>query len=241
MGYPRARPIGRGKELLNHQLQPLDVANVPKWISVAAPIRDRNLSRPMAPLQYEPAWRPQGRMTMSVDMPLPLLDIVNQVLGAEMRAEWDEECLNLEVSNFNMWKQACTLWKQTGWVSKRVALAANHRAEEERATRYAPEMSQTAAPPTMAMSLEQPLTVNADPIEAAVTEDETAMPVTPSPYGEQAAELTPKVELAEPIGELTIDTDAETVVPSPVRRASVSDASPPREISPRSRNKSASQ
>ena len=52
-----------------------------------------------------------------------------------MRAEWDEECLNLEVSNFNMWKQACTLWKLTGWVSKRVALAANHRAEEERAAR----------------------------------------------------------------------------------------------------------
>ena len=80
-----------------------------KWISVAAQIRDRNLSRRMAPLQYEPAWRPQGRMTMSGDMPLPLLDIANQVLGAEMRAEWDEECLYLEVSNFNMWKQACTL------------------------------------------------------------------------------------------------------------------------------------
>ena len=102
-------------------------------------------------------------------------------------------------------------------------------------------MSQTAAPPTMAMSLEQPLRVYADPIEAEVTEDETAMPVTPSPSGEHAAELTPNVELAEPIGELTIDTDAETVVPSPVRRASVSDASPPREISPRSRNKSANQ
>ena len=77
MGYPRARPLGRGKELLNHQLHHLDVANVPNWISVAAQIRDRNLSRRMAPLQYEPAWGPQGRMTMSGDMPLPLLDIVN--------------------------------------------------------------------------------------------------------------------------------------------------------------------
>ena len=67
----------------------------------------------------------------------------------------------------------------------------------------------------MAMSLEQPLTVNADPREAAVTEDETAIPVTPSPSGEHAAELTPNVELVEPIGQLTIDTDAETVVPSP--------------------------
>ena len=90
----------------------------------------------------------------------------------------------------------------------------------------------------MAMSLEQPLAVDAGPVEAEVAEDETAMPVTPSPSGEHAAELTPNVELAEPIGELTIDTYAETVVPSPSKRASVSDASPPREISPRSRNKS---
>ena len=104
-------------------------------------------SQPVAskgPLQYEPAWRPQRRMTMSGDMPLPLLDMVNQVLGAEMRAERDEECLNLEVSNSDVWKQTCTLWRQTGWISKRVALAANHRAEEERAARYAPQMSQTA-------------------------------------------------------------------------------------------------
>ena len=240
-GNSRARPIGRGKELLNHQLRQLDVANVPKWISVAARIRDRNLSRRMAPLQYEPAWRPQGRMTMSGDKPMPLLDMVNQVLGAEMRAEWDEECLNLEVSNFEVWKQACTLWIQTGWMSKRVALAANHRAEEERAERCAPQMSQSAAPPNMAMSLEQLLTVNAAPVEAEVAEDETAMPVTPSPSGEHAAELTPNEELAEPIGELTIDTDAETTVLSPARRTSVSDVSPPREVSPRSSYKSAIQ
>ena len=107
---------------------------------MAAQIRDRILSRRMAPLQYEPALRQQGCMTLPGDMPLPLLDIVNQVLGAEMRAEWNEECLNLEVSNFNMLKQACTLWKRTGWVSKRVALAANHRAEEKRAARYAPQI-----------------------------------------------------------------------------------------------------
>ena len=147
-------------------------------------------------------------------------------------------CLNLEVSNFDVWKQACALWKQAGWVSKHVALAANHRAEEERAARYAPQPLQ---PPTMAMSLEQPLTVEANANEAEVTSDNTAMPVTPSPSGEHAAELTPNVELAEPIGDLTIDTDAETVVPSPVRRASVSDASPPRKVSPQSRNKSAIQ
>ena len=104
VGYPRARPIGRGKVLLDYQLRHLDFANVPKWISVAVQIRDRNLSRRMAPLQHEPAWRPQGRMTMSGDMPLPQLDMVNQVLDAEMCAEWDEECLNREVSNFKVWR-----------------------------------------------------------------------------------------------------------------------------------------
>ena len=67
------------------------------------------------------------------------------------------------------------------------------------------------------------------------------MPVTPDQSGEHAAELTPNAALVDPIGELTIDTDAETVVPSPARRASVSDASPPRAISPRNRNKSAAQ
>ena len=136
---------------------------------------------------------------MSEDMPLPLLDMVNQVLGAEMRAEWDEECLNLEVSNFEVWKQACTLWRQTGWISKRVALAANHCAEEERAARYPPQISQITTAPSMAMSLEQPLTVDAAPVEAEVAENETAMPVTLSPSGEHAAELIPNVELTEPI------------------------------------------
>ena len=38
----------------------------------------------------------------------------------------------------------------------------------------------------MAMSLEQPMTVDANPTETEVAEDETAMPVTPSPSGEHA-------------------------------------------------------
>ena len=54
VGYPRAPPNGRGKELLNHQLRHSDVANVPKWISVAAQTRDRNLSRRMAPCNMSP-------------------------------------------------------------------------------------------------------------------------------------------------------------------------------------------
>ena len=234
VGYHRARPIARGQERLNHQLRHTDYANVPQWFSVAAQVRDRNLSRRMAPIQYEPVWRPQGRMTMSEDMPLTLLDIVNQVLGAEMRAEWDDECLHLEVTNFEMWKKACTLWKQSGWSSKRVDLAAHHRAEEERAQRYAPTPSQNTAAPIMAMSLEQTLSVEAASLEDEVSV-ETAMPVAPGPSGEHTAELTPKAALADPIRQLTIDTEA------PTRRVSTSDASPPKETSPRSRNRSAAQ
>ena len=113
---------------------------------------------------------------MSGVIPLILLDMVHLVLGEEMRAEWDEECLNLEVCSFDIWKRTCGLWKQTGWISKRVALAANHQSEAERAQRYAPQPSQSTATPTMAMSLEQPLTVEAAPVEE-VAED-FAMPVT---------------------------------------------------------------
>ena len=100
VGYPRARRIARGQELLDHQLQHLDFALVPQWIEVAAQVRDRSLSRRMASMQFDPVWRPQSKMTMSGDMPLALLDMVNSVLGAESRAEWEEECLNLEVGQF---------------------------------------------------------------------------------------------------------------------------------------------
>ena len=92
----------------------------------------------------------------------------------------------------------------------------------------------------MAMSLEQPLTVEVAAVEEVA--ENTAMTVTPDDQsGEHAAELTPNAVLVDPIGELTTDTDAETVVPYPSRRASVSDTSPSREISPRSLNKSALQ
>ena len=174
---------------------------------------------------------------MSGDMPLALLDMVNSVLGGESRAEWEEEYLNLEVCNFDSRKRACGLWKQSGWVSKRVALAAACRAKAERALQYAPPPAQATAAQTMALSLEQPLTVEATPMQEVI--DNTAMPVNPDQSGEHAAEFTPNAALTDtivPIRELTIDTDAETVIPSPTRRASVSDASPPREISPRSRN-----
>ena len=56
MGYPRARPIARGQEHLYHQLQYLDFARVQQWIEDAAQVRERNLSRRMDPVHYEPAW-----------------------------------------------------------------------------------------------------------------------------------------------------------------------------------------
>ena len=81
-------------------------------------------------------------------------------------------------------------------------------------------------------------------VEAPVEEETTEPsdpPVTPEQSGEHAAELTPNAALFDPIGGLTIDTDTETLVPSPTRRASVGAATLPAEISPRSRHKSALQ
>ena len=97
-----------------------------------------------------------------------------------------------------------------------------------------------APPPPLWPSLEQTLTVEAASLESEVT-DETAMPVAPSPSGEHTAELTPNAALADPIGKLTIDTEAEARVPSPARRVSTSDVPPHKENSPRSRNRSAAQ
>ena len=142
-------------------------------------------------------------------------------------------------SNFEAWKRACGLWKQSGWVCKRVALAAACRTEAERALQYAPPLAQSTAAPIMVMSPEQLLTVEATPKQGII--DNTALPVNPNQSGEHAAKLTPNAALTDPIGELTIDTDAETVIPLPTRRATVSDASPPRETSPRSRNMSTAQ
>ena len=54
--------------------------------------------------------------------------------------------------------------------------------------------------------------------------ENAAMPVTPDQPGEHAAKLTPNAALVDPIGELTIDTDSETRVPSSTIRASASEA-----------------
>ena len=59
-------------------------------------MRQHNLSRRMTLVQYEPAWHPQNRITMSGDMTLVLHGLVNSVFGPELSAEWKDECLNLE-------------------------------------------------------------------------------------------------------------------------------------------------
>ena len=104
----------------------------------------------MALVRYKPAWHQQGKMTMSGDMHLVLLDVANSVLGPELRVEWDEKYLNLEINNFEFWRRACELWKQAGWISKRVAFAANCRTEAERTRALSQPLQQNPAP-TMAV------------------------------------------------------------------------------------------
>ena len=89
------------------------------------------------------------------------------------------------------------------------------------------------------MSLEQPLTVEAAPVDEV--RENAAMPVTPDQFGEHATELTPNTALADMIGGLKVDTDTETIVPFPTRRSSTREASPSTEVQLRSRHKSAIQ
>ena len=123
-------------------------------------------------------------------------------------------------------------------ISKCVTVASSSRAEAERATTFA-QPPQLDPAPTMAMSLKQPLTVKAPAEEGAP--EQADPPVTPDRSGEHAAELTPNAALVDPIGGLTMETDTETFLPSHTRRASMSAVSPPAEISPCSRHKSALQ
>ena len=98
-----------------------------------------------------------NKLTMSGEMAFVLHGMVNSVLGPQLRAECEDDCLNLEFSNFlETWKSACGLWRKSGWISKRVAVAANSTAEAERARALA-QPPQPNPAPTIAMSLEQPL------------------------------------------------------------------------------------
>ena len=87
------------------------------------------------------------------------------------------------------------------------------------------------------MSLEQPLTVEAAPVNEV--RENAAMPVNSDQYGEHTGELTPNAALVCPIGGCTIGTDTDTIVPFPTSRASTSETSPSTEVSPRSCHKAA--
>ena len=88
---------------------------------------------------------------MSGDMQLTMQDIINTVLGPEARGEWDEQCSEIEIASFPNWKRACELGNQANWISKRVALAVEDRAEVAKQEAFA----STMLAPAMAKSLDQ--------------------------------------------------------------------------------------
>ena len=118
-----------------------------------------------------------------------------------------------------------------GWVSKRVSLAVESRAEVARQQAFAPTM----LAPTMAMSVSQPIArsitldlpthvLRPEPISPPSSQ---ASPQSSQPQtGEHAAELTPNTVLVQPIADLALPEDlsesetAVTVVSSQ-RRASI--------------------
>ena len=176
VGWPRARPMGRAPDCLDYQPQHLDLARVPGWIESAAQLRQRNLKCRIVPLKRDPVWQPEENMAMSGDMQLVMHDIVNTVRGPEARAEWEQQCLVIEVASFPNWKKACELWNRVNWVSKRVALAVESRADTARQEAFAPSIPA----PMMAMSLDQPVTIalpthilDTEPISPPITQRST--------------------------------------------------------------------
>ena len=78
-------------------------------------------------------------------------------------------------------------------------------------------------------------------LEGCLTTTREPVPNTSAATRALSPVLTQNAGLTDPIGELTIDTDAETAIPSPIRKRLCEGCLPPREISPRSRNESAAQ
>ena len=98
-----------------------------------------------------------------------------------------------------------------------MAFAATGQAEAERARALSPQPQNSV--PTMALSLEQPLTVGV-PTEVAEPTEPANQKVTPGQSREHDADLTLNAALVEPIDGLTIDTDTidtDTWVSSPAR------------------------
>ena len=236
LGWPRAKPVGRAPEVFNRQIQHLESVQIPGWIEGAAQIRQRNLQSRVTPFPRKSAWKPTGKMTMSGDMSIVQHDEINSVLGSTERARWEEYCLELEIASFPKWKRACELWSQPGWISRRVALAVEGRAEIARQQAFAPTM----LAPTMAMSLDRPIsqpitinlpTHNLEPEPVGPSSSRTSPQTSQQQSGEHAAELTPNAALVQPIAELSLPeslSDSETVATevSPRRRASVSTDNP---------------
>ena len=167
----------------------------------AAQVRQRNLKCRVMPLEQNPVWQLQGKMTISGDMVVVMHDIVNTVLGPQACAEWAEQCLEIEFASFSNWKKACELWNQPGWVFKRISLAVDSRAEIARQQAFSPAVPT----PTMAMSLDQQVTI------ALSTHELEAEPRSPrtsqEPSGEYAAEITLNTALVQPIADLTLPED----------------------------------
>ena len=215
--------MGLAPDCPDHQLQHLDL-RVPGWIESETQGRQRNLKCCIAPSKRDPVWQPEGKMTTSGDMQLVMHDIINTVLGSEARAEWEEQCLEIEIDSFPNWKRACELWNQANWVSKRVALAVDSRAEVARKQAFAPAMPA----PIMAMSLDQPVTI-ALPSHILETE-QISPPITQetTEEGRTKAELNPDHTPTQSTAGLNIPetSNAETTMTamSPRRRASVSTA-----------------
>ena len=232
LGWPRAKPVGRAPEIFNQQIQYLELAQITGWIEAAAPIRQRNLQCRITPFPRKSTWKPQGKMTMSADMSIVLHDEINSVLGPQCVPQ----CWALRVGrrlpgagNRQLpQKRACELWNQPGWISKRISLAVESRAEDARQQAFAPAI----VAPTMAMSLDQPITIDLpshavgpEPVSppSSQVSPQSSQPQT----GEHAAELNPDAALVQPIAERSLPedlSDADTVVTviSPRRRASVS-------------------
>ena len=236
LGWPMAKPVGRAPEVFNRQIQHLESAQIPGWTEGAAQIRQRNLQSRVIPFPRKSAWKPTGKMTMSGDMSIVQHDEINSVLGSTERARWEEYCLELEIASFPKWKRACELWSQSGWISRRVALAVEGRAEIARQQAFAPTM----LAPTVAMSLDRPIsqpitinlpTHNLEPDPVGPSSSRTSPQSSQQQSGEHTAELTPNAALVQPIAELSLPespSDSETVTTevSPRRRASVSTDNP---------------
>ena len=200
LGWPRAKPVGRAPEVFNRQIQHLESAQIPGWIEGAAQIRQRNLQSRVIPFPRKSAWKPTGKMTMSGDMSIVQHDGINSVLGSTERARWEEYCLELEIASFPKWKRACELWSQSGWISRRVALAVEGRAEIARQQAFAPTM----LAPTMAMSLDLPISLpitinlpthNLEPDPVGPSSSRTSLQSSQQQSGEHTAELTPNAAL----------------------------------------------